>query len=129
MPSGRPGTTRDLLGRAWAVRAARGQTRHGPVCWSGRAGSTDLGPGLVVPVSFQPGRPIWPSILIGLEEKKISLRLLDRACIILVQNPANSRMARVPMSPGVTGTKTEANDLVRPWGAAATQNETPPSDE
>jgi hypothetical protein len=45
VPLGRPDTTRVLLGRAWAMCAARGLAQHGPTCRSGCAGPTDLGPG------------------------------------------------------------------------------------
>nr|BAC79934.1 hypothetical protein [Oryza sativa Japonica Group]BAD30192.1 hypothetical protein [Oryza sativa Japonica Group] len=62
VPSGRPGTARLLVGRAWAGGAAHGPARHGPVCWSGYAGPTDFGPSTAVSGPCRAGPPEWPTI-------------------------------------------------------------------
>lgn len=43
VPLGRSGTIQIVLGHVWAVCAAHGLARHGPVCKFGRAGLTNLG--------------------------------------------------------------------------------------
>jgi hypothetical protein len=59
---GPPDMARVLLGFAWVVVAARRWARPASACRSGRAGPTDLSPGLVVPGPWRGGQPIWPSI-------------------------------------------------------------------